>query len=1466
MNNQTQKTVDKTVAKRSLNLLMMVASMVLFFFYTQLSVHAGRTYTFDISQGDIRVEVGTNADTLKVTYGNAQVADYIPSSQEITVTGSTYTNKVVVNIQDKTANITIQDLDIQFDASNTEDPNYKNDCPFSVRGAVYLTLAGENTLKETEHNTIYGYPGLRVEETGYLTIQGSGSLNASGGSRSAGIGGGWGGSYGAITITGGTITAVGGGNGAGIGGGYQGTGAGAIQITGGSVTATGSVSGYGIGRGADGYDGIINISSGATVKASAHANSVPATAVPAIGPLQSGSTAHILMAKFTMAKEKGTTTNLYRKSDNFLISSFAPARNYQSVAFTVPNADTYQLKTDGALQQHGTSPATTDFIVTSAGSNEFTDVTTKTYSVTYTLDDLEGYDWPPSEVAVEFPLNTKLTPISGYNITNAIAVTMGGTTLTAGTDYTYTITTSDVVYGAVYIPSVTGDVVITAAGVPNTYSITYNLTYITATGNPASTSKPTSVNHGQALNVLLTPDRGYVLPYNNVTVKMGETTLADEGNPYNGSSGGIYIYSVSDNVYITATGVLRTPPEGNGTSSDPYKISSESDLIWVSENNATSSGFAGKYFLQTQDLTMSSGTEWIPVGDDVYSFGGTYDGNGYHIEEIQIGTSESPNTNNSYLGLFGFINQGTVRNLNVEVHIFSDNSVLDADDNPVTTGIGGIAAALSGGSIYNCSVSGNVYSASPSLIGGVVGMGLDSKIVNVFTRVDLQGGEEHIMGGIAGAMLGSTEGGSTIANCIATGNIEGGDDMRIDPIGLLPEYRGSVIIFNNYWNEEAEYKGKNYYDANNPTPEEFVPLSENELKSLSEYPGTDKYFVSVLNDFVEDSNNNTFDTPLKKWKMDTDRINEGYPLLDFSKSNASSDATLSSLSLSGSTSLSPTFASQTTSYTARVANGRGSITVTPTINESHATVTVNGITVTSGAASGNISLNIGSNTINVVVTAQDRTTSKTYSITVTRAAGSSGGDAPNGSAIPVIPGIEIVINGKAEKSATATTKKVEDKTVTTITLNDKNIEERLLVEGNNATIIVPVKEKADVVVGQLNGQTVKNMERKDAVLEIKTENVTYTLPAAQINIDKVSEQIGTRVALEDIKVNLSISGSSADTVKIVQDTADKNKFQVVIKPIEFEITCTSGDKTVAVSKFNSYVERTVAIPEGIDPGKITTGIVLNSDGTFSHVPTTITVIDGKYYAKINSLTNSTYSLIWHPLEFKDVANHWAKGAVNDMGSRLVVSGIGVNGAGADGFGIEGVGIDGAGNQNFAPDREITRAEFAAIMVRALGLKEEDGATEGGSAGAMGASLAGATETNSAGASGSVAFTDVKSSDWFRGYIKAAVEYGLIKGYDDNTFKPNASITREEAMAIIARAMKWTGLETEYRADELAALYSIMIDTDSVAAWAKGAVGACLKNGIITGRDGLTIAPKASITRAETAAMAQRLLKKSGLID
>jgi VCBS repeat-containing protein len=452
------------------------------------------------------------------------------------------------------------------------------------------------------------------------------------------------------------------------------------------------------------------------------------------------------------------------------------------------------------------------------------------------------------------------------------------------------------------------------------------------------------------------------------------------------------------------------------------------------------------------------------------------------------------------------------------------------------------------------------------------------------------------------------------------------------------------------------------------------------------------------------------------------------------------------------------------------------------------------------------------------ITASDgtMTSAKTVTVTVTQRVNSGGGGSTTSTTSST--GAVVEVNGEKQDAGQTSTQTTGGQTVTTITVDDAKLNAILDQKDSNATVTLPVNTASDVVVGELNGQTVKNMENKAATLEIRTETVTYTLPASQINIDAVSSQLGSQVELKDIKVSVRIAEPPAETVKVVEDTASRGNYQLVVKPVEFEITCTSGDQKIAISRFNGYVERTIAIPDGVDPAKITTGIVLNADGTFRHVPTQIVVIDGKYYAKINSLTNSTYSVVYNPVIFADVVSHWAKDAINDMGSRMVVTGI-------------GSGI-------YEPERSITRAEFAAIIARALGLAQ------------------GMDES---------AFGDVSLTDWFNGYVDTATLYNLITGYDSVSFAPNDTITREQAMTILARAMKLTGLNVSLTDSEVSALLANYTDAGLVSDYAKAGAAACIKTGVVSGTTAATISPKDDVTRAEVAVMVQRLLQKSGLI-
>jgi len=217
------------------------------------------------------------------------------------------------------------------------------------------------------------------------------------------------------------------------------------------------------------------------------------------------------------------------------------------------------------------------------------------------------------------------------------------------------------------------------------------------------------------------------------------------------------------------------------------------------------------------------------------------------------------------------------------------------------------------------------------------------------------------------------------------------------------------------------------------------------------------------------------------------------------------------------------------------------------------------------------------------------------------------------------------------------------------------------------------------------------------------------------------------------------------------------------------------------------------------------------------VPTKIIVKDGKYYAVINSLTNSIYTVIWHPRAFKDVEDHWAKVYVNEMGSRLVVSGVDEN--------------------NFLPDRDVTRAEFAAIIIRALGLGEK-------------------SKKNN--------FSDVTGNDWFNGAVSTAYEYGIINGYNDGTFNPNKAISREEAMVIIARAAKLAGISIDITELEANAQLAKFKDNESIDNWARNSAAACVKSGIMVGNNNM-LTPDDNITRAQAATTVMRMLRKADLI-
>ena len=415
-------------------------------------------------------------------------------------------------------------------------------------------------------------------------------------------------------------------------------------------------------------------------------------------------------------------------------------------------------------------------------------------------------------------------------------------------------------------------------------------------------------------------------------------------------------------------------------------------------------------------------------------------------------------------------------------------------------------------------------------------------------------------------------------------------------------------------------------------------------------------------------------------------------------------------------------------------------------------------------------------------------------------------------------GVDILVNGKVENAGQATISRRDQQTTLTIVVDQQKLNNRLAAEGQHAVVTIPVRQTSDIFVGELTGEMIRMMEDYQAVLEFQTEQASYTVPAGQIRIGEIANQVGGSNDLQGIKVQIEIAAPTSVQSNIVERAAAQNELRLVAQPLNFTVNAVYGDKSVEVKNFDAYVERTIAIPDDVDPSKITTGVVVEPDGSVRHVPTKVRQNNGRYEAQINSLTNSTYAVVWHPLQFDDVTNHWGKDAVNDMGSRMIVEGV--------------------GNGNFNPDRAVTRAEFAAIVVRGLGLRPESGDTP---------------------------FSDVQTTDWYNGAIRTAHAYGLINGFADGTFHPEETITREQAMVILAKAMTITGLKDNLNAEPLDTTFQSFQDESTVSSWARSSAVDSVKSGLVQGRSQSLLAPKGKITRAEIATIMQRLLQKSDLI-
>lgn len=148
-------------------------------------------------------------------------------------------------------------------------------------------------------------------------------------------------------------------------------------------------------------------------------------------------------------------------------------------------------------------------------------------------------------------------------------------------------------------------------------------------------------------------------------------------------------------------------------------------------------------------------------------------------------------------------------------------------------------------------------------------------------------------------------------------------------------------------------------------------------------------------------------------------------------------------------------------------------------------------------------------------------------------------------------------------------------------------------------------------------------------------------------------------------------------------------------------------------------------------------------------------------------------------------------------------------------------MNGLNETTFAPNATLTRAMLVTILYRM------DGSPESGVPG----------------------YKDIKAGDWYANAVGWAAAYGIVTGYTDGTFRPNDSVTREQAAAILARFATHSGCDVTTGKD-----ISAFSDAYTVSPYARSAMAWAVEKNILSGFPDNTLRPKGSATRAQIAKM------------
>ncbi|GIP24239.1 M4 family metallopeptidase [Paenibacillus sp. J22TS3] len=326
-----------------------------------------------------------------------------------------------------------------------------------------------------------------------------------------------------------------------------------------------------------------------------------------------------------------------------------------------------------------------------------------------------------------------------------------------------------------------------------------------------------------------------------------------------------------------------------------------------------------------------------------------------------------------------------------------------------------------------------------------------------------------------------------------------------------------------------------------------------------------------------------------------------------------------------------------------------------------------------------------------------------------------------------------------------------------------------------------------------------------AVVELDTPVGSFDLPLSVLNQSAVKEQTGSSGA--GWRVEVTISQADASRSSLWNAAVSRAAAGNLIRPVEYEAALTNEVQKFVLQDFGrEYASRTIDLPTGTN-GQRWSAVTLDADGQLVFVPAVLMKNSEGYSVRILTTHTSLYGIVSSGKSFNDLTGHWARSDIELLASKLLVKGTTA--------------------EKFAPNQRITRAEFAALLVRSLGLPLDRMSSS---------------------------FRDVKTGVWYTAPIEAAYQAGLIKGTGGGLFQPNAPVTREEMAAMLSSAMNLLNKQAPAGGNGI----NVFKDKGSVSAWAVSSVDSAVKAGLLQGSGGL-FRPGAPSTRAEASVVLKRLL-------